>query len=417
MVHKTALQAAAACVVAAACFIPLHAHAADTVLTPQQTVALLGTSFGIEYYNSRTGITSEYTAELVGTTLESAYWDYNGYSAAGDTIPFSKRAFNSDMTVTDQFYAPALVYRAYIPDYQTSFISSNPADRFNLSFDFSLDLSGLSRFRLVCMPSIIYSTNQYPRNATWTANTSQGLLSGSALLNEQTNRYQRFFFFAGASEYASSSNINSVFCLAYYDTDITGEDFTLNSINYGVQLVRAVSASYVAPDYGYQQEQGGYYYVLVECPIIDAKPVTTTAPVTGTRPATTPANTVDLDTIESQQRVQIEIENDNRNYNAGVFDGINIIIDQLNKIYDEMKRRGDIVVNVETTLGTDLVAEVGAALSSYTTPATMPTFGDAPQMAVSFWEWLKKYPEIYTLMIVGLTLCLAKFIIFRGNAQ
>lgn len=408
--------------------IYIPAHAVDTILTPQQTVALIGTSFDIEYYNSRSGLTSSYTADLVGSTLDRAYWDYNGYSDAGDTIPFSQRGFNSDSTITNKFYAPALVYRAYIPNYQTTFFSSNPSDRYNLSFSFSINLSGLSRFRFVTMPSIIYSTTQYPRNASWTANTSLGLLEGSASLNSQTNRYERFFFFAGEAAYAST--IESAFCFAYYDADITGDNFSLNGINYGVQLARAVSASYVAPDYGYQQEQGGWYYILIECPIIDGvlpETTTTNPPAYTTRPhdysnyATTPANTIDLSQIEENQRIQIEIENDNRNYNAGTFDGVNIIIDQLNDIYSLMQARGEIAVDLldapDLPSDPSISRYVDDSLESFTTAQLPPeTLTGGISFIGSLVSWFTdSFGWLWVLAGLNLTLAVLSFAIFRSK--
>lgn len=180
----------------------------------------------------------------------------------------------------------------------------------------------------------------------------------------------------------------------------------------------------------------GYVYLLVGCPITrqdtilpPTPTVTTPATTTATRPIENPASyttgttseladiSADLRRIIWNQERQIELQRWIGDNAGRAVNNLAYCCDMLDKIYELMQKQGDIVVNIENNIGTDLVDEIGAALSSYTTPASMPSFGDAPKIVAKFWEWIKEYPELYTMMIVGLTLALAKFIIFRGNAQ
>lgn len=417
----------AVCAAAASAGLTISARAADTVLTPQQTAALFGSSCAIEYYNSRTGVTTEYTAELVGSTLQSNLWTFNGYQYAGDTIPYNARGdITSPSQVTDNIYTSALVYRAYIPYYDTNFISSMPRDRVNLSFDFSLNLSGLSRFRTTVFPSVNYGNTTGSSGNTgafWQVNSSLGLLSGDPVTTN--NRYRYMWMYWGESTYTPDPSASARTALACYNIDIMGDSFSVSSLSIGVQHVRAISASYVYPDYGYQQEQGGYYYFLLQCPIIDGVlPETTLPPAHTTRPhdysnyATTPANTVDLSQIEENQRVQIEIENDNRNYNAGTFDGINIIIEQLNDIYAQMQAHGEIAVDLldgihPDFLSSDMRADVRSALSSHTT-ARLPDVQSGKTFLGALFDWITQFRYVAAFAFFSLAVGFAAYVIFRG---
>lgn len=410
----------------------LCAHAADTILTPQQSAALFGSSCTLQYYNSRTGISSDYTADLVGSTLQSNLWTFNGYESTGAIIPYNVRGdVDSNSYVIDTIYTSALIYRAYIPNYETDFLSSAPTDRVNLSFQLSLNLSGLSRFRTVVYPSVNYGTTSAAAGASgafWQVSSSLGLLSGSPLINTTRGTYRYMWMYWGEAIYTPSNSALARTALACYDIDISGDDFSLSTVDIGVQHVRAISASYVYPDYGYQQEQGGYYYFLVQCPIIDGVlPETTLPPAYTTRShdysqyATTPANTIDLSNIEENQRIQIEIENDNRNYNAGTFDGVNIIIDQLNDIYSLMQARGEIAVDLldAPRLPSDpsISRYVDDHLESFTT-AQLPdeTLTGGIGFIGKLVSWFSEsFGWLWVLAALNLSLAVLSFAIFRSK--
>ena len=116
-----------------------------------------------------------------------------------------------------------------------------------------------------------------------------------------------------------------------------------------------------------------------------------------------------------------EIENEILNYTAGVFDGVNIIIQKLDDIYNQMVARGEIPVNLINaaplhTLDSDFRANIANNLTSYTT-ARIPEAGGAYEMIHSlYYRFTSGTFEIFAI-IGGLSLALLvlDWFLFHGR--
>lgn len=368
----------------------ISAHAADTILTPSQTLALYGTSFPVEYYDNDTKIKYTLTAHFAGVSNDSDFCRFNGY--VGETVvntPFKSVSYNtgSGASIFRQANSmPALVY--YIDDWAgigADFVSSNLSDHFNFKLDFPFDLHGLTGFRASCFWSSVDPVNHtsYSRSIC-TLNTSVGLFSSTPPGYNQ-HATTGLFWFRDPIDVDNDESYLGYFpvLMAQHFTD-GDEKMSINSIEFGCNRGRVLDSSKLGISL-----KGKCWFFMLSCPLLsDWEPPVTTAPATTTVPrstfdwgggvhATTPAYTVDLSTIEEQQIVQIEIENDIRNYNAGTFDGINIIISQLDAIYSEMQARGEIAVDLfdglQWSAGSDINGFIQGGLT-HTTAQLPDTF-------------------------------------------
>lgn len=398
----------AVCAAAASAGLTISARAADTVLTPQQTLALLGTEFEIEYFNSNTNVTSSHTAQFLGTTDNSDLWLWNEQDnlVPNTKIPFYTRPLNFE----DYNYTSALIYGVTVP---FDIVSYNQADRYNINFSFPFELEGLVHFE---MPIFYSKRSVISQDARTNAilNTSLGVQTFN-----RASGNGRMYMYNAPDKTDGSSGLYLGMLPVNYSTD-NDNLFSVNSLFLGLNLCDSISSAYI------DGLASGWYrfYIFVECPIIDGwSPSTTTAPQTTTRPqtyttrphdytqyATTPANTVDLSQIEENQRIQIEIENDNRNYNAGTYDGINIIIDQLNDIYAQMQARGEIAVDLldgvhPDFLSSDMRADVRNALSSHTT-ARLPDVQSGKTFSARFLTGSHNFAMLQRLRFSRLLLAL-----------
>lgn len=319
----------------------ISAYAVDVTLTPQQTLALLGTEIEGNYYNASTGLSFSSTAVFVGSTDSADLWLWNERDSV---IPNTLIPFYSTASLASPYiYSSALIYRVWFP---VGMVSSNSDLLYNWYCDFPFDLSGLTRFEMPIFYTI--SSTSFNSRTNAQLNTSLGLQTFNRLSGSS-----QMYLYSGVKNNQSVANFG---CLPVNFTSDT--DFSVSNLFLGLNACKSISQDYIEDVSG---TTGEYLYILVECPVIsNYSPATTTRsqptipPLTlyttrsnrYDRSATTPANTLDLSQIEENQRLQIEIENDNRNFNAGTFDGVNIIIEKLDNIYALMQARGEIAVDL-----------------------------------------------------------------------
>lgn len=427
--------AGAVCASAACAGLTISARAADVVLTPAQTVALIGSEIPISYYNNTTGLSFDKTLHLIGTTSEIKYsnFNYDG-GAAIDQTPWASitHATSTQETRFRSFnYAPALIYYTSFP-VDDNLVFSNTTTHYNMQIDFSLDLQGLTNFRF----PVYYSSRDsvgYGSRSDYTLFSSQGVQTGEVMHGSGAGTHVQGLFYMGdyrnTDDAEDAVNYFSLFPISRQDEE---NPFSVSGIMVGMNgcattdsvYCDTLSANGIIPGMTYN------FYVLIGCPIVsDYVPPVTTAPVTTSVPrstfdwgggvhATTPAFTVDLSTIEEQQRQQIEIENDNRNYNAGTFDGINIIISQLDAIYSQMWARGEIAVDLldgvhPDYLSSDMRADVRNALSSHTT-ARLPDVQSGKTFFGALFDWITQFRYIVAYAFFALAVSFAAYVIFRG---
>lgn len=412
----------------------ITAHAVDTILTPSQTLALYGTTFPVEYYDHDTDITYNLTAHYYGVSNDSDFCRFNGF--VGETVvntPFKSVSYNSGSAASTFRQAnsgPALIY--YIDDWAgigAEFVSSNLTDHFNFKLDFPIDLQGLTGFRAACFwSSVVPSSHTNYSRSICTLNTSLGTFTSTSPGYNQ-HATSGLFWFRDPIDVDNDEDYLGYFpvLMAQHFTD--GDDkMTINSIEFGCNRGRVLDSI----NFGISLK-GKTWFFMLSCPLLsDWEPPVTTAPATTTIPrstydwgggvhATTPALTVDLSTIEEQQRVQIEIENDTRNYSAGSFQGINIIISQLDAIYSEMQARGEIAVDLlpapSLPVNSDISDYINNNLDSFTT-AQLPdaTLTGGIGFIGKLVSWFtESFGWLWVLAALNLSLAVLSFAIFRSK--
>lgn len=414
----------------------ITAHAVDVVLTPSQTVALIGSEIPITYYNNTTGLTFDKTLHLLGTTDEIKYSNFNldGGATIGAT-PWASitHANNTQETRYRSFnYAPALIYYTSFP-FDDNLVFSNTTTHYNMQIDFSLDLQGLTNFRF----PVYYSSRDsvgYGSRSDYTLFTSLGVQTGEVLHGSGAGTHVQGLFYLGDYRNTSDSedavNYFSLFPISREDYE---NPFSVSGLMVGMNGCATTDSVYCDSLRASGFIPGMFYnfYVLIGCPVVsDYVPPVTTSPITTTVPrstydwgggvhATTPAYTVDLSTIEEQQRVQIEIENENRNYNSGTFDGINIIISQLDAIYSQMVARGEIAVDLLDGLywspGSDINNYINNGLT-HTTARLPDTFN--PDTINSLSDLFMNNSQFSRFAVIGffsIAFGIFSWFVFRGR--
>lgn len=401
----------------------LHAHAAEYTLTLQQTIALYGSDFEGTYYNADTGVTSTVEFLLVGTSDDSAFAPEHtfGYNLYIDNTNISDTTYRNQClswlcgdnnTRPD---TPYVIYRCnFLPPIQDSFESSNDANHTNIALSFPVSFSGVTAF---------YQNIMYTARTTQGSNRSSVLLTsgGGGIVTNALNRSPTANYYARFRTYFPSYDNGNESHMAWLNAFAIRHE-TEDIFNVSGQQLALNHCDVIHPD-----DQLQYAFLLyVGCPSVDygSEPETTTVPMQ-TRPiytgtgVTTGAYTVDLSNVESNQQQQIMIENENLNYNAGVFDGINIIIQQLNNIYAAMVNRGEIPVNLVVGLqpdiiDTDFMDYANDVNETYTT-ATLPqsTLANSKSFITMLFRKIETFEGAFLLGSFALTLSVASFVIFR----
>lgn len=358
------------------------AHA-DTFrrLTIEQTLALYGTEFDIQYYRVNQNDTISAKAVFCGSTS-----DFSPRSFI-NSLSFKSYYFydlNTHRALTNEDFADGGLVYAVIPsyaevsDYTNGFDSwqqSSTGDHANISIDFPITFHGISRFVQPVFWTI-GSSNIQAERSSYIFTSTLGMLSNTACRSAASGTLQARLGMGQMSLLnpapATWSDVperllQNVACL-FADLgnpdlsdifDITGIHYSLNNV-YGVPCESSDSFGRIAfsPWVGHEYDAYTPFIVIGRPALYGYNPpvVTTTAPVTTPLPAvsgetgaTYTQQTVDLSNLESGVAAIVQQEI----YNGDTLDWIGenqrravnnlaTIIDQLNAIYAKMWSDGEI---------------------------------------------------------------------------
>lgn len=388
----------------------------DYTLTYEQTLALYGTQIPLIYYNDDTGSSVEMTANFIGTTEDTDFnrpstWKAIDFLSGGTT---EQRSYVSNL-------APGLIYCCTFSN--SGFVSSNTTSHANISLDFSVSFDYLTRFRQNIFWSQKNAAGSYARRSNCFYNSTLGGLafypvSGNdiVLTTPNSNNFKTFLFpYPQLTDPVDESKTLSMaaVCADLQDDDlfsITATHCTLN--NCGTYNDNLLNKEFV---------------FIVTCPVITGMPAVTTtrpaqttrSPYTGEYQVTTAQYTYDLSPLETNQINQIHIANENLNYVAGIFDGINIIIQQLNDIYNGMVANGEIAVDLlpgdpVKWYETDVKQQIDYIIEGHTT-ATLPDISTQMSFISSAYSFMMSQNWIAVLGGLSLAVSAACWILFEGR--
>lgn len=381
------------------------AHAEDVVLTPQQTAALLGSSFPVTYHNSQTNIELSMTATLIGTTDDFDLY-YRGDNFA---MPFHYPNLNHQNAIAPYNYADGLVYSVPFANVG-DFVSSNSDAFFNFSNSFSISLDGLTKFEMPIFWGATRNASRSNRSA-YNVYTSNGIMSGSGFDQGGSlhNYWQAYFFKSEDVNQDYDADVSDRIYLNCFPIDLSSDsEFSVTGITCGYNACN----TYNLVD---NSLNVGFFYIIVEYPVLSSfTPVTTPAvtssvtttraPYTGEFHVTTAQFTYDLSPLETNQLNQIRIQNEQLQYEAGVFDGINIIIQQLNDIYNRMVQSGEISVDLvggfDWSVNSDVNSFINDSLTTYT--MTQMNYTDIWIAPLAAYNSLDSYNFLKPFAVVGL---------------
>lgn len=392
----------------------LVAHAAgstDVYLNEQQTLALIGSSFTVTYHNKTTGLEVDLTAHVSGSTEDLQDLGHWGY------IPFDYLNSQSQASISPYNYSPGLVYYVTFPT-GFQFDTSNQNTFYNMRCNFPFTLSGLTHFEMPVFWSTVKDAN-YSTRSNAMLNTSLGLQSFDALRKGSGNSHAQAFL-----NFNENIPEDKIAIFSGFGIDFSNESsFSVSSLDCGFNACAIYPNSA-----GLGDVYTNYFYIIVECPVISnysdvttTVPHTTRAPYSGDYQVTTGQYTYDLSPLETNQINQINIANENLNYVAGIFDGVNIIIQQLDDIYNRMVANGEIPVNLIQadplhTLDSDFRANIVNNLTSHTT-ARIPDAGSGYSLIHTlYYKFTSGDFQIFAV-IGGLSLCLlvSEWFLFKGR--
>lgn len=388
----------------------LLASADSYTLTPSQTLALYGSSFTGSFYNKDTGIHQDVSFSCVGST-DNVWLPPGAPDGLNLNIQGWGHVSSSYQTIYNSHAqsAPFLIYSGTVYNYVY-----NNTNNTTLSFHFpiSLNISDYSGM-------FLYSTGSraYPHDISSVSTQRSSLLfntSFSSIENRQniiSGNYASYMQIPDTGEYnyigtvPDDNMMQMQFFSLYGDSSLHSSDNSLFTLS-NLQVDLARSAGHVYPTVNTYC----IVYFLIQCPTLESysppvvtttttPAVTTRSPYTGEYFVTTPQFTYDLSPLETNQLNQIRIQNEQLQYEAGVFDGINIIIQQLNDIYNRMVQSGEIPVDLvggfDWSVNTDVQNYVNNAVTSFTMAQITPaSYFDTPNNIYDLFgglNWLKPF--------------------------
>lgn len=427
--------------------------AADSVrLSLNQTLAYYGTEIPCVYYNSETNKQVQITFDYVGTSNdflppgESNFFAFSLQDAGTANSALlnmqSQEAAFLRYRCDDLFYPSVTADRAFFSS------GASSISQYNFDFNPSVVFEGVSGIRQMVLVPVRSDINRKEPSVYSYRSGQGGILSASG--------YKRF-------TWRSESNGDiPYFIVPHYRPD-NSLDFRPPSSQFSppfadhVMYMAAYSLLESSPVFSSQTNISGFQFVWnwagalldtsgvyvdpplsveiwIQCPeiygefepiVITTAPTTTTAPAT-TRPpysgepyVTTPLYTYNLLPIESNQQVQIDIMNENLQYNAGTFDGINIIIKQLDDIYNAIKASGKLTPEQIAGLEWD-TEDLGNYVVNQLTTYTMASmnFNSVYRPFTSFMDIFDSYNWLDEFAILGgFSLAFGVFcwFVFRGR--
>lgn len=434
---------------------------ADTFsLTPAETLAYYGLSFDGVYFNALNNQQVNVTFDYVGLSTDFVpddsanpnffYYDYLFDNQAGSVLypaQASERPFL-------RYICRDLIYNDTASGSDVAsryFYSSGSANinQYNFTLHPAFEITHIDSFKqmiLVPVRSDINRTepNTYPnRRGSYIARTSIANVSGNMIAASNSNipyfvipyfKPQSALDFPPVESFSppyssteiymasfSFDDLNRLLPSSYTDFTFTGLDFKWNWS--GAILDTALLGTSLGIEIWIQcPEITGISYsppVVTTAPVTTTAPSTTRPPYTGEPSVTTPVFTYNLLPIESNQQVQIDIMNENLAYNAGTFEGINIIIKQLDDIYNAIKASGKLTVDQINGLEwntRDMSEYVGNVLTSYTMPSM--DFRSMYRPFTGFKDIFDGYPFLNAFAVLGgISLAFGTFcwFVFRGR--
>lgn len=440
----------------------LKAYATPVQLTPEQTLALYGTSLNATYYNSNTGLTRQISFEFMNFTDN---WTSLTEQANDIDIGFKDPLYN-DTSGYNAWAAwahssPGLIYFSFdswAGTENNDFISSNTSDHANIYINQSIDLTNLSRYRQYFWYSGWVDAGGSWGNPQYTYANYSSTFSGNkvfyAMNNNAWQSYNRKYTYGiwpcyNRRLYAESTEFEDALGYMYgiytdLDSennngarfDITGCDYTLN----GCQVVDITGLHFEENNTTYL---GNPLVLIIGCPELDGEFIgptmpTTTAVTTMTTQLTgytgetisgTYGTGIGLDDISTDlaeiirnQRWQIQ-QNDVMIQNGRrTNDNLSIIIEQLNKIYTNMVANGEIPLNLVPAAALDTIPEDVAGRIQTALRGTWPTmpnnvFGDAPALVGEFWSLCTSdgFEIFLYLGCFCLSCSVAAWVLFKGR--
>lgn len=424
---------------------------ADSVrLSLNQTLAYYGTEIPCVYYNADTNRQVNITFDYVGTSndfLPPGEENFFAFSLQDAGIA------NSALLDLETKKAAFLRYRTndlfenMMGDY--NFVSSGASgiSQYNFDLEPSVRFDGVSGIEQVILVPVRGDINRSEPSAYPYRSGQGGVRSNTG--------YKRF-------NWISESNGNiPYFIVPHYKPSSVldfrqSDNFDNPAWSSNCMYMAAYSLRDNSPSFSSMSNVTGFQFVWnwagayihslpinptileveiwIQCPEIYGEfepinittaPTTTTAPVT-TRPpysgepyVTTPIYTYNLLPIESNQEVQIDIMNENLQYNAGTFDGINIIIKQLDDIYNAIKASGKLTPEQIAGLEWD-TEDLGDFVANQLTTYTMASmnFNTIYRPFTSFMDIFDSYNWLDEFAILGgfcLSFGVFCWFVFRGR--
>lgn len=407
----------------------LEAAADDVVqrLTVEQTLALYGTTITGSWYNANTGISSPISFHF---QFASERWRPNDYT---ESPTYIKSVACSESVQQYLEASPFLIYSCRV-DYDNGtypWVPSSTADHANIFLNFSVDFSNLtfwdqwfmwsfgqrlnSNYNYCYIDSVINGSHykQYAKRAS-----SLSYISGIG--------YSIFPWYPAISTDTITESklmyaglIESKFGLDGTFNDVTGQSLTLQTVkDYEVDQSSLVN--------GVSINGSNMLFLFIGCPLYsgfnvfpETTPVTT-AVTAGTTVSYQTYPTVDLSGLESGVGTMVQMQDENNYYERIQIDQLNMIIAQLNAIYQAMVERGEVPVSLTDadsypTLNNTVLSGVNDAITTYTM-AQLPAdqIGNGATGLTSFMFFLNSGPWMAIgLFFIGFAIF--SWFIFRGR--
>lgn len=419
----------------------------DVVLTPEQTVALYGSTITGTYYDELNHTYHNLTFQYAYPLKSIGYMDTGGgFSGLSDSIsPASVLSFCKSMNGCVYVASSSQWGGGTFPTYQNRDSGGDPC---NLTLNFSLSIP-CTRFtqavmwstgKYNCKSDSYESSIRWKRADTfWQCHLANSELApngnatygGSASTSSVPAHPIMPFYPYYASGAALDESQTPEWGVFYEDVTI-GSMMVISGFDYGMQsLQQTIKYSNSSPP-------SGDVAIIIGCPAIsqyEPNAVVTTAPRVTTAPSVTttrkvtgtaaPAYTyvtqepLDLSNIESgiAQIIQQEYEQNQKldwignNAEAAVYD-LGLICDKLDAIYELMKEQGDIEP-VHTDA--DFAAWFQVALSSETTVRIPDEATDGLSFIAYLLTILQNVGWFAAMGALGLATGVAYWIIFKGR--
>lgn len=412
----------------------------DIILSYEETLALYGTRLSCSYYNNNSGTTTSCYAEFIGYTdmwVPSNHWDEMYWQWVGTS--------NNNVT-PDWSFPGGLVYILYNWG-GGSFVSSSTDNHFNITFNQSLVLEGLSRYRQQVFWSKSDGVSMSFNRSRYTIQSNNGSWFN---LPSRDDSYNAIYGLLPLYRPSSDSDIRE---------GLTGQFYGIESDHTSTISFSVTGCTLGANNCGLYPVVGTYngntfvdtdaIYIIVGRPILSGSNpsfetnYTTTQNPTTTTTATTVVNgsgdvnvTVDvnidvsgiesrLDNIIENQDSQLDVINDVHGDTSTHTVQLNTIIEQLNYIYADMVKNGDIdlsLVNVhDIPIDSSVDSRISGDLASGVEQYPEITEFDTDKLS-SFGDFLGRirawFPvELVSLGALTIALSFVTWFLFRGRGS